>query len=172
MKMMHPFRAACSAATITFVVLLLATAGKAPAQTPERSPEVDMQIINTVKEINGAFMRGDIRTLLGYMDKGVTMLHGSERINNVAEAREEWQSLFAMRKKLGLSYSLRTRDMKIQQHGDIAIVTFSYLHPRVVGTRITSEGGKAVYILLNKGGKWVMVHCSVVRDIGGFKPLQ
>jgi len=155
--------------------------GPIPVPRGSTPAETQREITETVQGINRAFMRSDLEELLSYMAEDVTMLHGHERINNAADAKAEWVKLFEIRKRVGIAYTLKTADMRIQNYGDnSAIVTFSYQHPRVSGSRIATERGKAVYVLNRPTGQtgpfgfgsgqrkpWLMTHCAVVADREG-----
>jgi hypothetical protein len=164
---------ALSAILLTFGALQLAVA----QQQQARSPQFEQQIVETVNGINEAFMRGDLRELNSYMHEEVTMLHGHERLNNLREVEKEWTSLFAVRARAAMNYTLKIRDLKTQVYGDVIVVTFGYEHPRMAGAKIATESGKAVYVLLRQpeapqariAGKKpiVMVHCAVIADRPG-----
>jgi len=135
--------------------------------------------METVQNINRSFTRGELDELVSYMAEDVTMLHGHERINNAKEAEAEWTKIFEVRRRVGVAYSLRIADSKIQTYGDTAIVTFSYQHPRISGAKIMTERGKAVYVLNRQSGPGpfgfgagqqkplLMTHCSVIADREG-----
>ena len=160
--------------------LIAALVGTATAQQLERSAQDDKDIRDTVDAINSAFMRSNLPELSSYMLPNVTMMHGYERLNDLNAVEGEWTKLFNIRKEVGMNYTLRISDLLIQTYGDSAIVTFSYRHPRLSGARITSESGKAVYVMIRQQGPrtefsfaagqkkpWVMAHCSLVADRAG-----
>jgi len=144
-------------------VLLLGYEKKVEGQ--ELSPEVTAQITQTVRNINQAFIRGDLETLRSLTTKDLTMLHGHmKRVENQDQALAEWKGLFSARGASGISYFIRESDFKVQLHGNVAVVTFNYEHLIVVRQRVATEGGKAVYVLVQQGGKWLMAHCSTIRN--------
>lgn len=161
--MSQAFRYAMLLAVLLSSVLLL---DYEKAEGEEPSPEVARETIQTVQNINQAFIRGDLQTLQSLTHKEFTMLHGHmKRIDNQAQALEEWRGLFSARATSGIQYFIKESDFKVQLYGDVSIVTFNYEHPIVVGGRVSTEGGKAVYVLLREGGRWPMVHCSTVRNV-------
>ena len=144
-------------------VLLLGYEKKVEGQ--ELSPKVTAQITQTVQNINQAFIRGDLETLRSLTAKDLTMLHGHmKRVENQEQALAEWRGLFSARASSGISYFIKASDLKIQLHGNVAVVTFNYEHPTVIRQRVATEGGKAVYVLVQQGGKWLMTHCSTIRN--------
>jgi hypothetical protein len=167
-----------SAAFTILLSMFFAVSAVPHATAQERSPDLDKQILLTVSGINSAFLSGDMKELVSYMSSDLTMLHGDYRINDLKEAQAEWEQLFALRKTNAMNNYLRVREEKIQIFDNkYIIVTFSYDHPAIIGTKITNESGKAVYVLLRDdkssmaeipsfGEKKpiVMVHCSVVID--------
>ena len=163
--------------TLGVALLTLGRADSAFAQAPAQSALLDQQIVDTVNGINNAFMRGDIAELNSYMHDDVTMLHGHERQNNLREVNAEWRSLFAARARAAMAYTLKIHDLKNQIYGNMIVVTFAYEHPHLAGARITTESGKAVYVLLRQPEAVeareralaakkpiVMVHCAVIAD--------
>lgn len=162
--MNQAFKYAMLLAVLLSSVLLLDYEKKAEGEEP--SPEVTKETIQTVRNINQAFIRGDLQTLRSLTHKEFTMLHGHmKRIENQEQALEEWKGLFSARATSGISYFIRESAFKVQLYGNVAVVTFNYEHPIVLGTRVSTEGGKAVYVLLREGGRWPMVHCSTVRNV-------
>lgn len=163
--------------TLAVVVLTLGRADRALAQAPTQSLPLDQQIADTVNGINNAFMRGDLAELNSYMHPDVTMLHGHERENNLEDVNNEWRTLFAARARAAMAYTLRIHDLKNQVYGNVIVVTFAYEHPHLAGARVTTESGKAVYVLLRQPEAIeareralaakkpiVMVHCAVIAD--------
>ena len=133
------------------------------------------EVVDAVNEINDAFMRGNMTALMPYMHEEVTMLHGGARLNNRREVEAQWTKLFAARARANMTHTLRTRELKTQTYGNVFVVTFAYEHPHLSGARVTTESGKAVYVLIREtiAGKKpiVMVHCSIVADRVGEPPL-
>lgn len=155
-----------SASTVVLLsfVLILTYEKKAKGEIPP--PEVAKQIVQTVRDINQAFIRGDLKTLQSLTHKELTMLHGHmKRIENQEQALEEWKGLFSARAGSGISYFIKESDFKVQLYGDVAVVTFNYEHPIVVRGKVGTEGGKAVYVLIREEQRWPMVHCSTIRNV-------
>jgi hypothetical protein len=145
-------------------VVLLVSGDWVEGQPP---PDVEKALVQTVRSINRAFIRGDLQTLDALTHKELTMLHGHmKRTENKEQAMTEWKKLFADRDSAGISYFIKESDFKVQLYGggNVAIVTFSYEHPIVLAGKVGTEGGKAIYVLLLEGGRWQMVHCSTIRD--------
>jgi hypothetical protein len=163
--------------TLAVILLTVGTVESVRAQAPAKPPLLEQQIAETVNSINSAFMRGDIGELNTYMHEDVTMLHGHTRLNNLREVDAAWQELFVARAKAAMAYTLKIHDMKSQIYDNVIVVTFAYEHPRLAGSRISTESGMAVYVLLRQpeavGARnaalaskkpIVMVHCAVVAD--------
>jgi hypothetical protein len=163
--------------TMLAATLIMALAGGVLGQPAARSVQDEKDIRDTIDAINTTFMRGNLAELSSYMLPNVTMMHGHERLNDLNAVQAEWTKLFNVRKQVGMNYNLKISDLLIQTFGDTAIVTFSYQHPRLSGARISTESGKAVYVLMRQAGPrtemgfaagqnrpWLMAHCSVVAD--------
>jgi ketosteroid isomerase-like protein len=142
---------------------------KAPEVEAGRSIAADeKELVDATRRINQAFVRGDLGTLESHIRQDFTMLHGHmKRIENKSEAVAEWKQLFAVRGASGLTYYIKESAFKVQLYGDTAVVTFNYEHPRLEKGRLGTETGKAVYVFLRDGGRWLMVHCSTIQNVAG-----
>lgn len=124
--------------------------------------KVPMNPIEFIQNLNEAFVRGDVKTIGEYLDDDVTIFVPADRMRweGKAQVIEKLKEFFA---KARIEY-LRGSEFKLQQYGDVAVVTYRYERQVCLADAKQQDLGKETYVLVRKGASWRVVHDHFSKD--------
>ena len=148
-------------------VLAMAALPLVSAQTPTPTPEkpatqekpagemkaagAEQELMQLEQKLADAVMKGDVATFASHLADNVTLIDPSGMVNTKAQLEADIKSGV-----LKLESS-KIEDMKVQAHGDVAIVTYKTTDKGMYKGQDISGEYRWIDVFAKRDGKWLLV---------------